>query len=254
MFHFLSRDFRIAKLRLAVAALALISVTHFSGAQAKNAAVTSTLTASQIVEQMGIHNRTRTESLKRYQSVRHYEVDYKGLAKINAQMVVEANYDAVSGKTFRIVSQTGSKLLVDKVLKKLLESEKDAGQDKRSTALTADNYRFHLVGVENILDRPAYVLEVEPLEPSKYLYRGRIWVDTADFAVVQINAAPAKSPSFWISSTAINHHYAKTGDFWLPAQNRSETKVRLGGTAVLTIDYGTYLVNPGVVATAGGGL
>jgi hypothetical protein len=26
----------------------------------------------------------------------------------------------------------------------------------------------------------------------------------------------------------------------LPRSNRSETKVRLGGTAVLTIDYGSY--------------
>jgi hypothetical protein len=34
--------------------------------------------------------------------------------------------------------------------------------------------------------------------------------------------------------------FAKTGDFWLPDRNRSETKVRIGGTAVFMIDYGTY--------------
>ena len=27
---------------------------------------------------------------------------------------------------------------------------------------------------------------------------------------------------------------------WLPHQNRSESKIRVGGTAVLTIDYGVY--------------
>jgi hypothetical protein len=32
------------------------------------------------------------------------------------------------------------------------------------------------------------------------------------------------------------------GGFWLPQQNRSETKVRIGGTAVMRIDYGAYRV------------
>ncbi len=255
MFHYFSKNLYIAKLHLVAAVLAIASVTVQARAQSVNATVVAApaLTAAQIVEAMQLHNKARADALRHYQSLRHYEVEYKGYAtKIGAKMVVEANYDAISGKSFRIVSQSGSNLLVDKVLKKLLEGEKDAGQDKRSTALTPENYSFRLTGIETLLNRPAYILEVEPIVASKYLYRGRIWIDTADFAVVRIDASPAKNPSFWISSTAINHHYAKTGDFWLPAQNRSETKVRIGGTAVLTIDYGTYEVNPEVVAAGGG--
>jgi hypothetical protein len=189
------------------------------------------------------HNLARAEGLKHYQSVRHYEVQYKGYsARLDAKLVVEATYDAATGKTFRIVSQSGNGLLVNKVLKRLIESEKDAAQDKSSTALTPANYKFTLAGLDNVAGRPAYVLDVEPLVESKYLYRGKIWVDTADFAVAQIQAEPAKNPSLWISSTAINHQYVRTDGFWLPAQNRSETKVRVGGMAVLTIDYGKYEV------------
>jgi hypothetical protein len=51
---------------------------------------------------------------------------------------------------------------------------------------------------------------------------------------------PAKSPSFWISRTLIHYTGAKTDGFWMPLKMRSETKVRFGGTAVLTIDYGSY--------------
>jgi len=40
--------------------------------------------------------------------------------------------------------------------------------------------------------------------------------------------------------TDIQHIYSKTGDFWLPERNRSETKVRIGSTAILIIDYGAY--------------
>src|SRR5579862_4216961 len=79
-----------------------------------------TLTSAEVVDQMLRNNRDRAEELKHYQSLRHYAVNYKGYAvNLGATLTVEADYDAVSGKTFRIVSQSGSKLLVDKVLKRL---------------------------------------------------------------------------------------------------------------------------------------
>ena len=76
---------------------------------------------------------------------------------------------------------------------------------------------------------------------------GRIWVDATDFAVMRIEAEPAKNPSFWTKETQIEQIYSKVGDFWLPRSNRSTTTVRLGGHASFTIDYGEYritAVNP----------
>lgn len=201
------------------------------------------LSSADIVEQMLHRNQERAAELRHYESVRHYSVQYKGYtANIAATLVVDATYDVATGKSFRILSQTGNKLLVDKVLKRLVESEKDADRDKSSTALTPANYQFSLDGTDIVNGRPAYVLNVEPLVDSKYLYRGKIWVDSADFAVTRIAAQPAKNPSIWISSTAINHQYTRVDGFWLPAENRSETHVRVGGTAELTIDYGKYQV------------
>jgi len=126
------------------------------------------------------------------------------------------------------------------VLKRAVESEKEAGRDRASNALSEANYRFVLTGTETLQGRPAYVLDVEPLAPSKFLYRGRVWVDAADFGVAKIDVQPAKNPSFWIAQTLIRTSFAKVAGFWLPQMNRSETKVRIGGTAVFTIDYGTY--------------
>ena len=251
----------LSKLLAAAALLALFAgaavhsqtVLPVSPSTATLSSAQPELTSSEIVQQMQLHNQARAGELKHYQSVRHYEVEYKGYsAKIDAKLVVRADYDAVTGKTFQILSQSGSTLLIDKVLKRLLESENDADHDKTSTALTPANYTFSLEGIENLDGRPAYVLDVQPLVESKYLYRGKIWVDAADFAVARIAARPAKNPSFWISSTAINHQYTRTDGFWLPAQNRSETKVRVGGTAVLTIDYGKYRVTPESPAASGG--
>ncbi len=158
-------------------------------------------------------------------------------------MEAEVDFDATSGKSFRIMSQSGSKILGEKVLKRAMDSEKEASEDMRATALTPTNYRFQLRGSESLDGRPAYILSVEPLRESKFLYRGKIWVDAADFAVAKIEAAPAKNPSFWIARTLIRYTSAKTGNFWLPQRSVSESKIRIGGTAVLTIDYGTYQIN-----------
>jgi hypothetical protein len=101
-----------------------------------------------------------------------------------------------------------------------------------------------LVGSETLDGRPAYILDVEPLTESKFLYRGKVWVDAADFAVAKLEVEPAKSPSFWISRTLVHSTNTRAGGFWLPALNRSETKVRIGGTALFTIDYGKYQTVP----------
>lgn len=203
------------------------------------------MTAAQIVERMQRENQLRLQALRHYHSMRHYQVDYKGFgADIAASMVVEASYDAATGKSFRIVSQTGSKALLDKVLKRALESEKDASKDLKANALTTANYTFSLEGTETLPTGPAYILSVKPLVPTKYLYRGKVWVEAADFAVVKMEVEPAKNPSFWISRADIHQTYVKAGRFWLPQTNRSISKVRVGGSATLTIDYGAYQVTP----------
>ena len=158
-------------------------------------------------------------------------------------MEVQIDFDAASGKSFRIVSQSGSKILSDKILKRAMDSEVEASKDGGATSLTPANYRFQLLGSESLDGRPAYILSVEPLKESKFLYRGKVWVDAMDFAVAKIEAEPAKSPSFLISRTLVRWTYAKTGNFWLPQRSHSEAKIRIGGTAVLTIDYGTYQIN-----------
>jgi hypothetical protein len=89
-----------------------------------------------------------------------------------------------------------------------------------------------------------YVLAVEPRRKDKFLYEGRIWIDAQDFAVVRLEAKPAKNPSFWTRSSLIEQVYTKVGQFWLPLRNHSVSAVRLGGTADLTIQYKDYRIGP----------
>ena len=159
-------------------------------------------------------------------------------------MEVEVTYDASSGKKFRILSQSGSKALRDGVLKRAIDSEQEASQDKNLSALSAENYTFRFAGVGDVGARPAYILDVEPVHKNRFLFRGRVWVDASDFAVAKIEAEPAKNPTFWVSRTVIRYTNAKIDGFWLPKRSQSESKVRIGGTAVMTINYGRYDIVP----------
>jgi hypothetical protein len=211
--------------------------THPSGTSLSGPALSS----GDIVERLVAHNSMRSQQLRGYTDERHYTVSYHGIpASITAAMVVEAAYDAPATKSFRILSSSGSKLLVDRVLKKLLESEKEAAENPTKTAVTPENYTFNLLGREETDGRQSYIFHLEPKRNDKFLYRGKVYVDAEDFAVTRIEAEPAKNPSFWVKKTRIHHLYKKSGQFWLPESNRSESSLRLGGSAVLTIDYGTY--------------
>jgi len=219
---------------LLMAPVAVLSQTNSPRAPAS-------VTTAEIVRQLVEHNQNRAERLGSYSSERHYHLEYRGFPHAaEASMDVEATCDGPSSRSFHIVSQSGSRLLVDHVLKKLLAGEEEGAHDQSETALTPANYNFTLAGNVTENRRQLYVLKVEPKVARKLLYRGTIWVDAQDFAVVRIEAEPAQRLSFWVTNTEIHHVYSKTGGFWLPELDRSETKVRLGGTAILTIDYGTY--------------
>ena len=204
----------------------------------------SDLTSGQIVERMVERNAKRSEELRGYTDERHYTVTYDGIPKaVTATMVVKATYEAPSTKRFQILSCTGPKVLVNRVLK-LLESEKNAAQNPDQIALTPDNYTFTFLGSREVAGQRRYAFHVDPKRDDQFLYRGEVYMDPEDFAITQIEVEPAKNPSFWIKKTRIDHVYKKTGQFWLPERNRTESKLRLGGTAVLTIDYGEYRVQP----------
>ena len=75
--------------------------------------------------------------------------------------------------------------------------------------VTPENYSFRMLGIEEIDGRTAYAIEVTPKVPKKYLMRGTIWVDAADYAIVRMQGSPAKNPSFFIKSVRFTHTYQK---------------------------------------------
>jgi len=206
---------------------------------------TAPLSVDQVVNNLVRKDEERAQALRHYESIRVYRLSYRGFpSDRDAEMTVKATYDSPSTKNFRVISQAGSKLIVDRVFKRLLESEKEAAEPEMHvrTLLNRANYDISLVGYEPSDKGSQYVLAVYPKTKSKYLYRGKVWVDGTDFAVTRIDAEPAQNPSFWTKKSEIHHEYVKVQDFWLPRRNESVSYIRLGGRATLTIEYDNYRV------------
>jgi hypothetical protein len=200
------------------------------------------LTSEQVVQHLMEKNQERAQCLQHYVGKRSYRLEYRGFpTTVEATMEVEVNFDAPATKRFTIVSATGSKMIQNRVFHRLLESEQQAGDssNRKHTELGPDNYSFTLAGAEGT----NYVLNVEPKVESRFLYRGKIWVEAHDFAVTRIEAQPARNPSFWTTKSLIHHTYQKVDNgFYLPKENKTVTSVRLGGVATLTIEYQSYQV------------
>jgi hypothetical protein len=243
-------------LRLGYMALILL-FPHSGAAQVPESSLSEApLTLSQVVGKLAERDAERAKVLEHFQGRRMYQLDYKGFpSDMHAEMIVNVSYDAPATEEFMVVSQSGPKWMINRVLKRLLETERESLRDenRERVQISSENYDFTLLETQDSGDGCPYVLGVQPKVVNKFLFRGKIWVDAKDFAVCRIEAEPAKNPSFWIKKTEIHHSFIKIGDCWLPAENRSVSDVRLDGRATLTIKYEDYKIHtapPSTTTTA----
>ena len=240
------REATTALLLLTCVFLLLHSTAHAQVANESGSSLKSSpLPLDEIVRNLQERNTQRAAALESFVGTRVYRMQYRGLpSDHDAEMVVNVTYHAPAAKQFTIVSQSGSKFIVDHIFSKLLDGEQEAASDenRRRTALSTENYDFTLAGYEESPEGGRYVLNLLPKVKTKFVYQGKIWVDAKDFAVVRIEGEPGKNPSFWIKKTEIAHRYVKVNDFWLPAENHTESLIRLGGRAILSIEYKDYKI------------
>lgn len=244
---------KFQRLTLAMLAAVLCAGAMPLAASDDAAPSVSPLTLDQVVENLVRRNEERAQALRTAESTRIYHLAYRGFpSDREAEMTVRAVYTSPSTKDFEVISQKGSKIILDRVFKKLLESEREAAQPSMHdrTLVNRANYDFELLRYEPSTGGGQYVLKLSPKSKNKYLYRGQIWVDANDFAITRIEAEPAQNPSFWTKRSEIHHEYIKVQGFWLPARNQSISYIRLGGRATLTIEYKDYKVNRGTDAAA----
>jgi hypothetical protein len=113
---------------LSVPLLMYIGIGQLATAQLSNTIAIDpgrALASEQVVNNLVRRNLERTEALVAYQGTRIYRLEYRGfLGSRSAEMVVDVEYKSPETKEFIILSETGSKLLIERVFKKAFAERK----------------------------------------------------------------------------------------------------------------------------------
>jgi outer membrane lipoprotein-sorting protein len=204
---------------------------------------TPDINETQIITELLTHNQLRTAALLGYTEQRTYEVtDMSG--KVHAQEIGQLEYRAPDKKSFVSTSESGSVIVRRLALNPLIASEIEAANEKQhhDSAITPANYTLELLGEQQVGPYRCFVVQATPKRPDKYLFEGKVWIDSQDFAVVRIAGHPAKKLSFWIERADFVREYQRIDGFWLSKKDRTFVKVRWYGQKVLTIDHQNYTV------------
>jgi hypothetical protein len=198
-------------------------------------------TADEVVAMMFTRDGAREAASGGYTGRREYTLENHRLNK-HAQMVVNITCDQNGQKHFEVISEEGWKSANKRVLRPMVETESDSSrpETRAKNRINSDNYSFRMIETSPIEGRMAYVIEATPKRADKSLFRGRIWVDTEDYALARVEGEPAKNPSFWTKSVHFVQQYQKSGQLWFPYMTISVTDARIFGKTDVNIHYFDY--------------
>ncbi len=189
--------------------------------------------------------KARIESIEGYTATEHYAV-YRSNDEIHpvAEMTVITTYQKDSGKSYRIVSQTGSKIIQKLVLGAILDNEKQLNEPgiRESAWITSANYQMELKpgGIQVLDGRNCLVLSLVPRRKASFLIEGTLWVDSKDGSIVQLQGISSKSSSLLTGLTEVKRQYANVNGFSQATQVRAVSNSFMFGQTVVKIDYRDY--------------
>jgi hypothetical protein len=141
-----------------------------------------------------------------------------------------------AGMQYEVTAEGGSGLIRSRVLRSLLEQERDliAKGDAGTIAIDASNYRFEGGGTtEDGLVR----VMLHPLRKHRALIAGAMFLAPDDGELVRVEGRLAKSPSFWLKRVDVVRTYARINGVLVPVSLQSTAQVRLLGGSTLRMTY-----------------
>ena len=242
--------------RLLFAKFALVFLASFALTSGSSAAQ-QPLDIGTVVRGVDASVKNRIDRLAGYTVTEHYAV-FRGKDETRpaAEMVVKTTYTRQTGKSYEIVSQSGSPLWRNQVLRTLLDNEKRMSQPGNvGTALiNSANYEMTLDSPprQSLSGRDCLVLDITPRRNSEYLFKGKLWVDAQDFAIVQLQGTAAKSAFFLASAAEVSRQYDEMDALPMATHAKAVSGSALLGQTVVKVDYSNYQIQlvPGNQAQA----
>jgi hypothetical protein len=163
-----------------------------------------------------------------------------------AEMTVKTLYRRGVGKSYTVVSQSGSGILQKFVLSPLLDSEKNINMpgNVEKSWFTSANYEMKLKpgGMQQLDGRICLAVSMTPRQKGPNMIDGTLWADPRDGSIVQIEGDASRSPSMFTKPPHVMRHYVNMNGFSMATHARALSGSALFGTTILTIDYQDYQV------------
>jgi hypothetical protein len=191
--------------------------------------------------------KARLVAIESYTDTETYQV-FRGSDETHpaAAMTVKTTYQQETGKSYQVLSESGSDMLRKYVLDTLLDNERRINEpaNRASSWLTSANYRMSLKpgGPQKLDGHECYVMDITPYRKAPNLIEGTIWVDTRDESIVQLQGKASKSVSMFVQAADVMRQYAPIRGFAEATHARATSDSKLLGPTVVTIDYSNYAI------------
>jgi hypothetical protein len=203
------------------------------------------LDSSAIIRNVDAAVKARLDGLAEYTVTEHYAV-YRGKDEIHpaAEMTVKTDYHQQTGKSYTILSQSGSEIIRRLVLGAILDNEKriNLPGTREGSWLTSANYEMKLKsGVIEWMDgRKCIALAINPKRTAPNMSDGTWWVDAKDGAMGRLEGTASQSPSVFTGPAQVMRRYASVNGYAMATQARAVSNSFLFGRTTVTIDYRDY--------------
>jgi outer membrane lipoprotein-sorting protein len=174
--------------------------------------------SSSIIQHIDASVKERIDDLAGYTVTEHYAV-YRNKDESHpvAEMLVKTLYNKATGKSYSILSQSGSKLIRSLVLNAILDTEKRLNEpgNREGSWITSANYEMNVKsgGTQMLDGRECLVVSITPRRKAPYLIEGIIWVDARDYSIVQLQGTSSQSPSIFTGPTQVMRQYTEVNGF-----------------------------------------
>jgi hypothetical protein len=201
--------------------------------------------AAKVIQGIDAEVQARVNNVEGFTDIEHYAV-YRGDDQTHpaAEMTTRDTYKKGTGKTYTILSQSGSGVVLKYGLHPLLENETDINQPGRvnESWFTSANYEMRLEagGVQMMNGRKCYVVDITPKHSAPQMLDGRLWVDASDYSIAKVQGVASKSPSIFAGTTHMMREYKNIDGYPMATHARAESKSFLFGRTVVVIDYSDY--------------
>jgi hypothetical protein len=201
--------------------------------------------SADILQKIDTAVKARIDGIEGYTDTEHYAVlRNKDETHPVAEMTVKTTYKRDTGKSYQILSESGSTMMRNLVLHAILDNEQHVNEPgvREGAWVTTANYDMQVKpgAIQKVDGRDCVSLSLTPRRKEPYLLVGTLWVSAQNGEIVRIEGKGSKSSSVFTGETEMMRQYVDMDGFGEAVHARATSNSFLFGETVVTIDYRDY--------------